>query len=211
MVRRRNDNRSTKRGSTKKVASVGPESANKKPASRQKSAATIWMSTLDGRYIVAVRRLAEYRGQFTIHDGDKLLHRERVGLAYGAIFGPDVDDVREWQEIALKVVDGLKARGKKPPTADLLVGRSPDHEWPIYIEGEAIGKLYTYGQTARAICSWCGHSMIDERGIPPVLEIFWRHQTFEHHAGIEVIGVEGVDNIDAAGIKLSVQIVVRPK
>jgi len=195
----------------KKVASVDPEDANRKPASRKRSAATVWTSTLDDRYIVAVRRLAEYRGKLTIREGDKLIHHQEVGLAYGAIFGPDVDNIREWQEIALKVVDGLKVRGKKPPTADPLAGRSPDREWPIYIEGEAIGKLCTYGQTARAICSWCGHSMTDERGIPPVLETFWLHQTFEHHAGIEVIGVEGVDKIDTAGIELAVQIVVRPK
>lgn len=211
MTKKKIDAHNRKRSSTKKATSVASRSLNKKPASRRKSAAIIWTSTLDGRYTVAVRRLAESRGELTIHDGDKLLHREEVGLAYGAIFGPDVDDLGKWQDIATKVVDNLNAHGKKESVVDPVASRSPDHEWPIYIEGEAIGELRTYGQTARATCSWCGHSMTDERGIPPVLKMLWRHQAFEHHADIEVIGVEGVDKIDAAGIKLAVQIVVKPK
>jgi hypothetical protein len=33
------------------------------------------------------------------------IHREVVGLSYGAIFGPDVTDVSEWQRIAVEFVD----------------------------------------------------------------------------------------------------------
>ncbi len=94
--------RSTKRGSMNKVARDGAQRPVKKPASQRKSSETIWASILDDRYAVAVRRLADYRGELTIHDGHKLLHREEGGLAYGALFGPDVDDVLTWQDIAVK-------------------------------------------------------------------------------------------------------------
>jgi hypothetical protein len=49
----------------------------------------------------------------TILDGTALTHRQKVTLMYGALFGPDVDDVAAWQEIATTVVDGLK----EPPEA----------------------------------------------------------------------------------------------
>jgi hypothetical protein len=74
-------------------------------APSESSSSTVWTSTLDKRYIVIVQRIAPYQGELTIRDGDQLVHRERVGLTYDAIFGPDVDDVAIWQEIAVKVVD----------------------------------------------------------------------------------------------------------
>ena len=74
-------------------------------APSESSSSTVWTSTLDKRYIVSVQRIAPYQGELTIRDGDRLVHRERVRLTYDAIFGPDVDDVAIWQEIAVKVVD----------------------------------------------------------------------------------------------------------
>jgi hypothetical protein len=45
-------------------------------------------------------------GELSISEGGQLLHRENVGLMYGALFGPDVDYVRNWQRIAVEFVDG---------------------------------------------------------------------------------------------------------
>ncbi len=66
----------------------------------------VWTSTLDGKYVLTITRIDDYLGELTISEGDQLLHREVVGLSYGAIFGPDVADVAEWQRIAVEFVDG---------------------------------------------------------------------------------------------------------
>lgn len=67
----------------------------------------VWNSTLDGRYAVTVVRTGSYRGDLSIHDGDQLLHRESVGLIFDALFGADVDDVAQWQRIAIEFIDKL--------------------------------------------------------------------------------------------------------
>ncbi len=72
----------------------------KQTAPEQNSETEIWSSMLDGRYTVAVYRLAPYRGELTILDGIRLLHRQKVALMYGTVFGPDVDDTT--------LVDGLQ-------------------------------------------------------------------------------------------------------
>ena len=79
----------------------------KQVASVQNADTEIWTSVLDGRYTVAVHRLGPYRGELTLRDGNRLIHRRKVTLMYGAIFGPDVVDVSAWQDIATAVVDGL--------------------------------------------------------------------------------------------------------
>lgn len=80
----------------------------KQTAPEQNSNAEIWSSMLDGRYAVTVHRLSRSRGELNIRDGNRLIHRQEVTLMYGAIFGPDIDDVAAWQEIATTVVDDLK-------------------------------------------------------------------------------------------------------
>lgn len=82
-------------------------------APEQNSDEEIWSSMLDGRYRVTVHRVSRFRGELKIRDGNRLIHRREVTLMYGAIFGPDIDDVAAWQEIATTVVDGLK----EPPEA----------------------------------------------------------------------------------------------
>lgn len=67
----------------------------------------VWTSLLDDRYTVAVRRTRPYAGELTITEGDSVLFRKEVGLAYDALFGPDVDDVATWQDLAVRFVDGL--------------------------------------------------------------------------------------------------------
>jgi len=68
----------------------------------------VWTATLDDKYTVTVTRDAPYRGVFTITEGEQVLYRESVGLRYNAQFGPDVDDVESWQEIAERFVDGRR-------------------------------------------------------------------------------------------------------
>lgn len=87
----------------------------------------VWWSRLDNRYQIEVHRLDEdladklgidmsdqetqgYRGVLCIFDHeqeDALLGIERVGLSYGAMFGPDVMDVEEWQMKVVNFVDNV--------------------------------------------------------------------------------------------------------
>lgn len=71
---------------------------------------TIWENTLDERYKCSVTRNSQYSGQLKIFDTElnKVLCDEEVNLSYGAAFGPDVDDVREWQDRIIEIVDGKK-------------------------------------------------------------------------------------------------------
>jgi hypothetical protein len=68
----------------------------------------VWSSMLDNKYIVEVSRTAPYHGELTIKVGDETLHREPVDLSFDALFGPDVADVAEWQEIAIAFIDKLQ-------------------------------------------------------------------------------------------------------
>lgn len=65
----------------------------------------LWESQLDARYACQVVRLSEGMGRLTVKDGDKVLLDKEVPLAYGAAFGPDVDDVLAWQQDCMAVVD----------------------------------------------------------------------------------------------------------
>ena len=69
---------------------------------------TIWENTLDQRYKCTVTRNSQYSGQLKIFDEDlqKVLCDEEVRLSYSATFGPDVDDVRDWEDRIIKIVDG---------------------------------------------------------------------------------------------------------
>lgn len=69
----------------------------------------VWWSRLDNRYQVEVVSDPDSSGlaTLTIYDhaqDDIPIHTEQVGLAYGAVFGPDASDVAAWKTIALKVV-----------------------------------------------------------------------------------------------------------
>jgi hypothetical protein len=68
----------------------------------------VWTSMLDDKYTVTVVRESPYRGILTITEGEQVLYRESVGLMYDAQFGPDVDDVASWQDIAVRVIDSRK-------------------------------------------------------------------------------------------------------
>lgn len=68
----------------------------------------VWSSDVDGgAYHAFVVRTGEYRGTLiVVAAGGHELMREDVGLAYGARFGPDVDDVAMWQELVTTWIDG---------------------------------------------------------------------------------------------------------
>lgn len=67
----------------------------------------LWQATLDGRYTCTVREhpddvslgLLEVRETST----GKVITRREVTLAYGAMFGVDVDDVELWKRICIEV------------------------------------------------------------------------------------------------------------
>jgi hypothetical protein len=68
----------------------------------------VWQSTLDDRYEVVVVRVAPYQGLLTILDAGEEIFSRQVGLMYNAQFGPDMDDVTDWQEIVVNFIDNKK-------------------------------------------------------------------------------------------------------
>ena len=72
---------------------------------------TIWESTVDdGMFKCAVTRTGKRTGMLTVEDTtqNKTLLEQAVSLSYGAIFGPDIDDVRHWQELCINIIDGVQ-------------------------------------------------------------------------------------------------------
>ena len=68
----------------------------------------VWRTKLDNRYDIVVERVDDQTGYLVIREGENELLRDTVSLAYGAVFGPDVDDVMTWQNRAIEFVDTLK-------------------------------------------------------------------------------------------------------
>lgn len=69
----------------------------------------VWASELDERYLVEVQRLGPDTGllvAFDHNNDDQVIHEEEVSLAYGAVFGPDIEDVTAWQDRIEAIVDG---------------------------------------------------------------------------------------------------------
>lgn len=68
----------------------------------------IWWGTVDNnKFDCHVYRVDENTGHFVVKvvDSGEELVNETVPLAYGAPFGPDVEDVCEWQGVALEAID----------------------------------------------------------------------------------------------------------
>lgn len=61
----------------------------------------LWRMMLDGRFRVQVERRGHWQGLYSIADesGTQLL-MEQVSLSFGARFGADAGDVRDWQQRA---------------------------------------------------------------------------------------------------------------
>ncbi|MCK9532881.1 MAG: hypothetical protein M0R77_20555 [Gammaproteobacteria bacterium] len=69
------------------------------------NAEVIWESKLDDKWDCIVTRVSEYQGRLIVSDKDEIILNESVPLAYGAAFGPDIDDVAQWQDKCVEVVD----------------------------------------------------------------------------------------------------------
>jgi hypothetical protein len=67
----------------------------------------IWSAMFDGKYAIKVTRTAPRRGELSVAEGENVLHREPVELAFDAQSGPDIDDVVGWREIASRFVQNL--------------------------------------------------------------------------------------------------------
>lgn len=65
----------------------------------------IWSAELDDKYQVYVERVEPYRGELVILDGDKEIYRKLVTLSYDAKFGPDTQDVYDWENSVVKFID----------------------------------------------------------------------------------------------------------
>jgi hypothetical protein len=78
----------------------------------------VWSSSLDGNtYVVAVKRTAPYHGRLTVTRGSDCVYQTSVIIAYNAPFGPDAEDVVEWQRIGIEAADAdYRRRGITPPS-----------------------------------------------------------------------------------------------
>ncbi len=73
------------------------------------SESEIWRARLDEHYDVWVVETSDGVGTLHVRDGvtgEVVLDGEPVTFTQEPIFGPDIDDIRAWQERAIQVVDG---------------------------------------------------------------------------------------------------------
>jgi len=68
----------------------------------------VYENTVDeGKWAMKVVRAKPYVGSLIVtkvETGEEVYHQP-VTLAYDAAFGPDMDDVAEWQAITINVID----------------------------------------------------------------------------------------------------------
>jgi hypothetical protein len=84
----------------------------------------LWWQHLDDRYQLEVHQQAPgfiragqlivadecYSGLFAMFDhaeDDRLVYSKPVALWYGAPFGPDIENVSEWEQLGIEVVDEI--------------------------------------------------------------------------------------------------------
>ena len=69
---------------------------------------TIWEQKLDDRYDCSVSYYRDGQPMLEIRDGLDLIHSEFVFMAHEPTFGPDVEDVANWQSLCEAVIDGTR-------------------------------------------------------------------------------------------------------
>lgn len=68
----------------------------------------VWYSTLDNRYKIQIQRIDYSSANLYIFDSIKnneQIFCQKVSLSYGAIYGPDVNDVNIWKKIIINFID----------------------------------------------------------------------------------------------------------
>ena len=65
----------------------------------------VWNTELDDKYQVHVERIEPYMGELVIMDGVKEIYRKLIKLSYDVKFGPDIEDVRIWQDEVIRFID----------------------------------------------------------------------------------------------------------
>lgn len=76
----------------------------------------VWNQTVDsGKFRCRVVRKSDYKGVLRVHvvADETLLLEEEVDLAYAAAFGPDVEDIHNWQSRSVQVIDERIAEQNK--------------------------------------------------------------------------------------------------
>ena len=71
----------------------------------------VWEATVDtGKFKCSVERTGDRTGILKVKDVglQKVLLEQSVGLSYGALYGPDADDVRYWQELSINAIDRVE-------------------------------------------------------------------------------------------------------
>jgi len=66
---------------------------------------TVWAAVLDEKFVIEVQRRNQEAFLCLFGLDGKCLHVEPTNLSFGAVFGPDVSDVADWQSRAQQVVD----------------------------------------------------------------------------------------------------------
>lgn len=61
----------------------------------------------DGAWLIRVVGVGERTAVLQVlnNETQDIIHEEPTGLSYGAIFGPDIDDVNRWGNRALEIID----------------------------------------------------------------------------------------------------------
>ena len=65
----------------------------------------IWESTLDKKFTVWVERVAPYEGELVISENGKMLTIKQVTISHDAMFGPDINDIRDWEIFCIDFID----------------------------------------------------------------------------------------------------------
>lgn len=68
----------------------------------------VWEATVDDNtWLVEVTRTGDYTGTLEVYrvSNDEKIFSQDVGLSYGAVFGPDEDDVSYWEDIVIEAID----------------------------------------------------------------------------------------------------------
>jgi hypothetical protein len=79
----------------------------------------VYESSLDGgKYRLNVRRTKPYLGHLTLTRDSVVVLERDVGIMYDAPFGPDVEDIQTWQQLATEAADeDYRKRGEEPPAS----------------------------------------------------------------------------------------------